>query len=127
MSTLGPRGRPGPRPTARRRGLSTGTALFLIAVGAILWFAVTANAVPGLNLHIAGVILLLIGVIGLLLPMVASGPRTRRSLSPWVRPSGHDNPRVDELKRAAAADDAVIEEDDKFFDPEGPGSREDDL
>ncbi len=109
-----------------RRGLSTGTGLFLIAVGAILWFAVTANAVPGLNLHIVGVILLLIGVVGLLLPM-ASGPRTRRLLSPWLRPSGQDNPRVDELKRAAAADDAVIEEDDKFFDPDGPGSREDDL
>ena len=86
-------------------------------MGAILWFAVTANAVPGLNLHIVGVILLLIGVVGLLLPMAASGPGTRRSLSPWLRPSGHDNPRVDELKRAAAADDAVIEEDDKFFDP----------
>ncbi len=125
MSTLGPRGRSGPGPTARR-GLSTGTGLFLIAVGAILWFAVTANAVPGLNLHIVGVILLLIGVVGLLLPM-ASGPRTRRLLSPWLRPSGQDNPRVDELKRAAAADDAVIEEDDKFFDPDGPGSREDDL
>jgi hypothetical protein len=126
VSTLGPPGPPGPGPTGRRRALSTGTALFLIAVGAILWFAVTANAVPGLNLHIVGIILLLIGVIGLLLPM-ASGPRTRRSLSPWLRPSGHDDPRVDELKRAAAADDAVIEEDDKFFDPYGPGSREDDL
>ena len=127
MSTLGPRGRPGPGPAARRRALNTGTALSLIAVGAILWFAVTANAVPGLNLHIVGVILLLIGVVGLLLPMAASGPRTRRSLSPWLRPSGHDNPRVEELKRAAAADDAEIEEDDKFFDPDGPGSREDDL
>jgi Domain of unknown function (DUF6458) len=127
VSTLGPRGRPGPGPTARRRALSTGTALFLIAVGAILWFAVTANAVPGLNLHIVGVILLLIGVVGLLLPVAAGGSRTRRSLSPWLRPSGHDDPRVDELKRAAAADDAMIEEDDKFFDPDGPGSREDDL
>ena len=127
MSTLGPRGRPGPGPTARRRALNTGTALSLIAVGAILWFAVTANAVHGLNLHIVGVILLLIGVVGLLSPMAASGSRTRRSLSPWLRPSGHDNPRVEELKRAAAADDAEIEEDDKFFDPDGPGSREDDL
>lgn len=120
MSTLGPPDRSG-----RRRALSTGTALFLIAVGAILWFAVTANAVPGLNLHIVGVILLLIGVVGLLLP-VASAPRTRQSLSPWLRPSGHDDPRVDELKRDAAEDDAVIEEDDKYFDPYRPGSREED-
>jgi len=31
---------------------------------------------------------------------------------------------VDELKRDAAADDAVIEEDDQYFEPR---SREDDL
>jgi hypothetical protein len=106
--------------------MSTRTALVLIAVGAILWFAVTASAIPGLNVHIVGVILLLIGVVGLLLPMV-SGPRTLRSVNPWLRPSGHDSPRLDEIKRAAAADDARIEEDDKFFDPDGPGRREDDL
>ena len=106
--------------------MGTGTALFLIAVGAILWFAVTATAIPGLNLHIVGIILLVIGVVGLLLPM-AAGPRAVRSLSPWLRPSGHDNSRLDEIKRAAAADDARIEEDDKYFDPYGPGSREDDL
>jgi hypothetical protein len=34
---------------------------------------------------------------------------------------------VDELKRDAAADDAVIKEDDKYFDPYGPGRRENDL
>lgn len=106
--------------------LNTGPALVLIAVGAILWFAVTASAIPGLNVHVVGVILLLIGVIGLLLPMVG-GPRAFRSVSPWLRPSGHDSPRLDEIKRAAAADDAQIEEDDKFFDRDGPGSREDDL
>jgi hypothetical protein len=106
--------------------LTTGTGLTLIAVGAILWFAVTPSAIPGLKINIVGVILLLIGVVGLLLP-IASGPRTLRSVSPWLSPTGHDNPRVDETKRAAAADDARIEEDDKFFDPDGPGSREDDL
>lgn len=106
--------------------MNTGTALTLIAVGAILWFAVTPSAIPGLNVNIMGVILLLVGVVGLLLP-VASSPRTLRSVSPWLRPSGHDSPRLDAIKRAAVADDARIEEDDKFFDPNGPGSREDDL
>jgi hypothetical protein len=91
-----------------------------------LWFAVTPSAIPGLRINIVGVILLLIGVVGLLLP-IASGPRSFRSVSPWLRPTGNDNPRVDEIKRAAVADDARIEEDDKFFDPDGPGSREDDL
>jgi hypothetical protein len=106
--------------------MTTGTALTLIAVGAILWFAVTPSAIPGLNVNTVGIILFLIGVVGLVLPVAAS-PRALRSVSPWLRPAGHDSPRVDEIKRAAVADDARIEEDDKFFDPNGPGSREDDL
>ena len=106
--------------------MSTGVALTLIGVGAILWLAVSGSAIPGVNLNIVGVILLLVGLVGLLLPMAAGGSRNFGTLSPWVRP-GHDDPRVDELMRAAAADDARIEEDDKFFDPDGPGHREDDL
>jgi hypothetical protein len=106
--------------------MTTGTALTLIAIGAILWFAVTPSAIPGLNVNIVGVILFLIGIVGLVLPVAAS-PRSLGSVSPWLRPTGHDNPRLDEIKRAAVADDARIEEDDKFFDPNGPGSREDDL
>jgi len=107
--------------------MSTGTALTLIAVGAILWLAVSGSAIPGVNVNIVGVILLLVGLVGLLLPMATGGSRNFQPLSSWLRPNGHDNPRVDEIKRAAAADDARIEEDDKFFDPNGPGSREDDL
>lgn len=107
--------------------MSTGTALTLIAAGAILWLAVSGSAIPGVNVNIVGVILLLVGLVGLLLPMVAGGSRNSGPLSSWLRPSGQDDPRVDELKRAAAADDARIKEDDKFFDPNGPGSREDDL
>ena len=119
MSVVGPPGRSG-----GRRALSTGTALFLIAVGAILWLAVSGSAIPGVNINIVGIILLVIGLIGLVLPV--AGPRVQ-TLSPWFRPSGHDRPGVDEIKRAAEADDARIESDDKYFDPYGPGSREDDL
>ena len=107
--------------------MSTGTALTLIAVGAILWLAVSGSAIPGVNVNIVGVILLLVGLVGLLLPMAVGGSGNFRPLSPWLRPGGHDDPQVDELKKAAAADDDRIEEDDKFFDPDGPGSREDDL
>ncbi len=119
MSVVGPPGRPG-----GRRALSTGTALFLIAVGAILWFAVSGSAIPDVNVNIVGIILLVIGIIGLLLPV--AGPRFQ-ALSPWYRPSGHDSSRLDEIKRAAEADDARIESDDRYFDAYGPGSREDDL
>jgi hypothetical protein len=43
-----------------------GTSIFLIAVGAILKFAVTAT-VSGIDLDVVGVILMVVGAIGLLL------------------------------------------------------------
>jgi Domain of unknown function (DUF6458) len=41
-----------------------GASLFLIAVGAILKFAVTTN-MRGIDLHVVGVILMIIGFVGL--------------------------------------------------------------
>jgi hypothetical protein len=41
--------------------------------------------------------------------------------------SGRDNPRIEEIKRAAAEDVARVEEDDKYFDPDSPGNQEDEL
>ncbi len=45
----------------------------------------------------------------------------------WVMPTGHDDPKIDAIKRAAAADVAEIEKDNKYFDPDGPGNQQDDL
>ena len=107
--------------------IRVGPALVVIAIGAIFAFAVSATAIPGINLNVAGVIVLLVGIVALLLPYVSRRSQTFRTTSPWLRPTGHDDPRVDERKRDAAADDAVIESDDQYFDPSGPGSRENDL
>jgi membrane-bound ClpP family serine protease len=54
-----------------------GASLFLIAVGAILKFAVT-DRVSGINLAVVGVILMIIGAVGLLfeLVMMANSRRT---------------------------------------------------
>jgi Domain of unknown function (DUF6458) len=49
--------------------MTIGASLFLIAVGAILAFAVTAE-VAGIDLQIVGYILLVIGAIGLILGLV---------------------------------------------------------
>jgi len=46
-----------------------GTSIFLIAVGAILKYAVTAN-VSGVNLDTVGVILMVVGVVGLVLSVI---------------------------------------------------------
>jgi hypothetical protein len=46
-----------------------GASLFLIAVGAILALAVTAD-LSGVNVHVVGVILMLVGLIGLAIDLV---------------------------------------------------------
>ena len=49
--------------------MGIGTSIFLIAVGAILKFAVTAT-VSGISLATVGTILMVVGVIGLLISLV---------------------------------------------------------
>jgi hypothetical protein len=46
--------------------MTIGTSLFLIAVGAILRYAVTAH-VEGFDIHTAGTVLMVVGVVGLLI------------------------------------------------------------
>jgi Domain of unknown function (DUF6458) len=48
--------------------MGIGTSIFLIAVGAILKYAVTAN-VSGIDLDVVGVILMVVGAIGLLISL----------------------------------------------------------
>jgi Domain of unknown function (DUF6458) len=49
--------------------LGIGTSIFLIALGAILKYAVTAT-VEGVNVNTVGVILMVVGIIGLLLSLL---------------------------------------------------------
>jgi Domain of unknown function (DUF6458) len=56
--------------------MGIGAGLFLIAVGAILRFAVTVTA-KGVNLDTIGVILMIAGVAGVLLDVVIFMPRRR--------------------------------------------------
>jgi uncharacterized protein DUF6458 len=46
--------------------MTIGTSLFLIAVGAILRYAVTTH-VEGINVHTAGLVLMIVGIVGLLI------------------------------------------------------------
>lgn len=54
--------------------MTIGTSLFLIAVGAVLAFAVTAH-VSGIALSTVGIILMIVGGIGLLLSLMMLGRR----------------------------------------------------
>jgi Domain of unknown function (DUF6458) len=58
-----------------------GTSLFLIAVGAILYFAVNAD-VSGLSIQTVGLILMIVGIIGLAISLFL--------ISSWRR--GADRP-----------------------------------
>jgi heme/copper-type cytochrome/quinol oxidase subunit 2 len=49
--------------------MTIGTSLLLIAVGAILKYAVTAD-VSGLDIQTVGVILMLVGIVGLILSLL---------------------------------------------------------
>jgi hypothetical protein len=56
-----------------------GASIFLIAVGAILAFAVDAE-ISGLDIAVIGWILMGCGVLGLILTMAVFGPRRRTSV-----------------------------------------------
>jgi beta-lactamase regulating signal transducer with metallopeptidase domain len=63
-----------------------GTRIFLIAVGAILYFAVNAD-VSGLEISTVGLILMIVGIIGLLISLFYTTLATRR------RPGEHPGDR----------------------------------
>jgi Domain of unknown function (DUF6458) len=56
-----------------------GTSLFLIAVGAILYFAVNAS-ISGLSIATVGLILMIIGIVGLVISLFL--------ISSWRRAPG---------------------------------------
>lgn len=56
--------------------MALGTSLFLIALGAILRFAV-ADAVPGVALATVGLILMIVGVVGLIIALFTTSLWTR--------------------------------------------------
>jgi hypothetical protein len=59
--------------------MGIGFSIFLLAVGAILAFAVHAT-VAGLDIRVVGWILMGAGLIGLILTMVVLAPRRRRTV-----------------------------------------------
>ena len=56
--------------------MGIGASIFLIVVGAILTFAITAD-IPNIDLGVVGVILMIGGAVGLLVTLVLFGRDTR--------------------------------------------------
>jgi uncharacterized membrane protein YedE/YeeE len=65
--------------------MTFGTSLVLIAVGAILRYAVTAT-VSGIDLHVVGLVLMIVGIVGLVLSLLWFGVwANRREVPPVER------------------------------------------
>ena len=57
--------------------MGIGTSIFLIAVGAVLKYAVTLS-VKGVELEVVGLILMIVGAVGLVLSLIRSSMIARR-------------------------------------------------
>lgn len=71
-----------------------GTSIFLIAVGAILRYAVTATA-SGVSIHTVGLILMIVGAVGLVISlfyMIGSRPGGRVVRERVIEHDPYDEP-----------------------------------
>jgi hypothetical protein len=66
------------------RNVGFGGSLFLIAVGAILAFAVSVEA-EGFNINMIGIILMVVGVLGALLTLVAMNTTKKEQHTEYVQ------------------------------------------
>jgi hypothetical protein len=71
--------------------MTIGGSIFLIAVGAILKFAVTAT-VAGINIQTVGVILMIAGIIGLLIGLFLMTQQRNRAAA--VTTTTYNDPNV---------------------------------
>lgn len=79
-----------------------GAALVLLAVGAILRFAIATTSTHGANIHVIGDILMIVGVIGLIIWLIVWGP--------WARSRRPDYPG-----RSALDDEDVVYRQDPAY------------
>lgn len=57
--------------------MAVGLSIFLIALGAVLSFALDRDFVSVFNVNVVGYILMAVGVIGLIMSLVVNSQRTR--------------------------------------------------
>jgi len=71
--------------------MTIGAALFLLAVGAILRFAVTTVSTHGVDLHMIGVILMVVGALGLVIWAIVWAPWAQRRRASYQRTTLNDD------------------------------------
>ena len=60
--------------------MGIGTSIVIMAIGALMTFAVEVDSSDGFNINNAGVILMVIGALGLIASLLVFGPRSRRTV-----------------------------------------------
>ncbi len=60
--------------------MGIGTSLVIMAIGALMTFAVEVENAEGFNINTAGIILMILGAIGLLASLAIWGPRRQRTV-----------------------------------------------
>ena len=75
-----------------------GPPIALIAVGAILWLAITAT-IGGISIQTIGLILTIIGVVWLVIELVINGRRRTATTVPATRERVVERPAVRERER----------------------------
>ena len=102
--------------------MSIAVGIAFIVVGAIFKFALTSGKIGGLDLHVVGVILIIAGIVGMILPMLI------RNRSRFSRPISRSRQDVaDERSRTVVehtdGSQTLVEHDDgaqtfvEHFDP----------
>ena len=85
--------------------MGIGVSIFLIAVGAILTFAIDVTT-NGFNINTIGIILMAVGALGLLTSLIIWGPR-RRSASAVTYDEGYAAPGSRRVVREESYHDTV--------------------
>ncbi len=57
-----------------------GTSIVIMAIGAVMTFAIEAESTEGFNINTAGVILMVAGALGLIASLVIFSPRRRETV-----------------------------------------------
>jgi hypothetical protein len=73
--------------------MGIGAGILIVAVGAVLSFAVKVTDTHGFNVHTVGIILMVAGVAGVVLDLLLFMPRRRRvpTVAQSAQPVAYDN------------------------------------
>ncbi len=72
--------------------MGIGTSIFLIALGAILYFAVNVD-ISGLEVSTIGLILMIVGILGLIISLYLMSVASRRNVATTERPVARERER----------------------------------